>query len=993
MLIELLHIPFEGNTNATITIRGKELTKYKKQAAKEVGKAEASAPRTLKIPVKDTGLYRLEKVVDESELEVRRHSSDTLVVECPLASMTGVGVEKCKNDLSDFEMVVHGVPPLKLKYSKTVNGEDTGHTALTITSPDVTMSPEDVVGDGAMVMAKATWHPELQWARSQSIRVPINESLSKRGGWQYQIHEVEDANGNTVKYSHSDAENAHARKSPEGRSLAYAFNVHERPGAHIHQYGAMYGIQTPKGAKKVLPLDIISPGPLHWSHRAVHYLAYRFTPIEELGQNQEHSKNAITVDFVVKGPEPDIEISEPGLYSLASIRSDFCKGEIMEPSACLLSNPPEPEVVMKHAVIPDRCDGKSVGLSVDFELTGTPPFRVGYSVQRDGSREIRHNEEFDRNYGHLELRPTIAGHYTYRFYSISDDVYREPRIIHDASSVLEQDIIPPASARFVNAGSYRKVCVGEPVSAAVEISGKGAPFVVEYEVLHEGARRKRERLEVDDMQTPLRTITTDGLSEGGKYSLALISIADNTGCKTPLNNEVIFDVALKRPKASFAQVDGKRSLMALEGRKIELPLRLQGQPPWYLSYTNLNTADSHTVTLYDANDKIVVGLPGTYEINIVHDEACPGSVDPLANQFTVNSIPRPAMAIKEGDTVTRQSLAVEGERYTKRAVCEGDEDATDIILTGTPPFSLTYEQRHKPLRGSHSSISRSINAGIHAATIRMETSTAGEYDYEFSKLGDYSYNHDPRKLRSVTLKQQVHSRPSARFAAAGKTYRYCKEEQPSDDRIPLSLEGTSPFDIDIEVKHHALRKPERIPLRNIEANIDPKKRGDYMLQIPHRYLSLGNHAVTIRRVSDANGCQRVMDLDAPHVQISVADVPTISPLEDKADYCVGERIGYTLAGTPPFSVYYTFQGHERKASAPTTNFRRLAEKPGEFTINGISDQKSTDACKGKVQLTNTIHEMPSVRVSKGRTMTTDIHEGGQAEILFEFGGTPPFEFV
>ena len=40
-----------------------------------------------------------------------------------------------------------------------------------------------------------------------------------------------------------------------------------------------------------------------------------------------------------------------------------------------------------------------------------------------------------------------------------------------------------------------------------------------------------------------------------------------------------------------------------------------------------------------------------------------------------------------------------------------------------------------------------------------------------------------------------------------------------------------------------------------------------------------------------------------------------------------------------------------------------------------------------------VHEMPSVKISKGRQVEVDIHEGGQAEIQFDFWGTPPFEFT
>lgn len=37
--------------------------------------------------------------------------------------------------------------------------------------------------------------------------------------------------------------------------------------------------------------------------------------------------------------------------------------------------------------------------------------------------------------------------------------------------------------------------------------------------------------------------------------------------------------------------------------------------------------------------------------------------------------------------------------------------------------------------------------------------------------------------------------------------------------------------------------------------------------------------------------------------------------------------------------------------------------------------------------------MPSVRLSQGRNAVTDIPVGGATDLVFEFGGTPPFEFT
>jgi nucleoporin POM152 len=155
--------------------------------------------------------------------------------------------------------------------------------------------------------------------------------------------------------------------------------------------------------------------------------------------------------------------------------------------------------------------------------------------------------------------------------------------------------------------------------------------------------------------------------------------------------------------------------------------------------------------------------------------------------------------------------------------------------------------------------------------------------------------------------------------------------------------------------------------------------------------SLGIHQVSIRKVRDSRGCQQKTEYNAPTIQVQVFDVPTINPSESRTDYCVGERISYTLSGQAPFEISYTFEGVSRKAKSQGTTFRRIAEKAGNFTITGVSDKASE--CKARTSITKSIHQMPSVRISQGKQMEVDIHEGGTANLNFEFWGTPPFEFT
>jgi nucleoporin POM152 len=270
------------------------------------------------------------------------------------------------------------------------------------------------------------------------------------------------------------------------------------------------------------------------------------------------------------------------------------------------------------------------------------------------------------------------------------------------------------------------------------------------------------------------------------------------------------------------------------------------------------------------------------------------------------------------------------------------------------------------------------------ASIPMDTAKAGVYTYQFSALADNLYNNDRTKFRPLTLEQTINAKPSVSFVKPGQTFKLCMSEQDYEEKIPITLQGVAPFYVEVEVRHHTGHSPETFRIPNIPSN-------SYNIQVPRQYLKLGTQAVRIVKVRDARGCQQKIPVGGPSVQVQLYDAPAIYPLETRNDYCVGERIAYTLSGTPPFNIHYSFDGARMNANSPTTNFRRIAESAGEFSITSISDKASE--CRAAVNLTKTIHPMPSVRISRGKIVRVDIHEGSEVEILFEFWGTAPFEFT
>ena len=973
--MDILRTDLDTNDQELITVSTKEIRNLKKLAERRYNTREFGSPRILHYTVKKPGVYRLQRVVDESKLEVQSSRSDAIVVPCPRSMVQSGPGHKCKGELSDFRIQVEATPPVKIRYSKVVNKEDQGHAVLNV-HPEHQSAPLTLqrAPEGELVSSDRT---DVSWARTQIVNIPMNESLGITGAWQYMIDEVSDVFGNVANYSELRAQDSNLQKISNLR-LERHFLVHERPRVSLRDCDAQNPIKVEKGKYKSLPVQVSSTTSSKLNH-GPYTLSYLFTAQKDVLPDQKHAESAQVKEVIIRDMQRDVEVREPGLYTLLSIVSDYCDGEVLEPSSCALVNPAEPDLNIVAEPIFDKCAGNSVGLTVNLDLLGTPPFRVHYTIKEQGRGVTPKFVDLDRFHWQLEFRPPDTGHYIYEFIRISDAVYNNPQSLSHKSLVLEQDVKAPASAYVYDPDIRRKACIDQTTTIIVQLSGE-SPFTLEYELVHGGSR---EKFKQEGILENAYYLTTGALSSGGEHVLALTGLTDKSGCKMALQTEIKIDVSLQRPRASFGALDGSRVINALESKKIRLPLRFQGEAPWTLYYRHLE--DPHKVNapkiLRHSNDLFEIEAAGIYELIDVHDASCPGTVDSSANRFTVNWIPRPSITIHESPLVERVR-----DKYTRSAVCQGDEDAIDVSFGGTPPFNYEYVQRLKSVHGSQSVTNKKSSSGLHQTSIEMETSEAGLYDYVITKLGDMSYNHDNRRFRHINIEQHVYPRPSASFVDAGKTYKYCQEEDTGGEMVPISLVGQAPFYLELEVKHQAVTHAEIITIPHVESN-------HYNFQIPHRLRALGTHLVAIRKVQDSRGCQRQMDRNAPHVQISVAELPSISPLEERRNYCVGDRISYTLSGTPPFSVFYQFEGRERKASVPSTDFRRIAEKPGIFVVTAVSDQRSTDTCRARTELTKIIHEMPSVRISKGRTATVDIHEGGEAEILFEFGGTPPFHFT
>ena len=180
---------------------------------------------------------------------------------------------------------------------------------------------------------------------------------------------------------------------------------------------------------------------------------------------------------------------------------------------------------------------------------------------------------------------------------------------------------------------------------------------------------------------------------------------------------------------------------------------------------------------------------------------------------------------------------------------------------------------------------KSIHAALGSATIQLETTKAGSYEYRLTELSDQNYDHESKRFGKIVVSQKVLSRPSAAFAHPGKTYNFCSvgkdaTEGNGDEVIPITLKGHPPFHVEIEVRNAGSpvggggSKPKLLTFDNIHTH-------SYDLRIPHRYLLDGSSHISLRNIRDSRGCEATTPaaVGGQKVQVAMHDAPSISSLE------------------------------------------------------------------------------------------------------------------
>ena len=620
------------------------------------------------LPVSKAGLYRITEIVDVSNLNIRLYRSDVLVSRCPSAFIySGTdadGSHRCVGDVDVPKISVDGVPPLKVKYSKSVKGKETTITVQSVNPQNFSTSHFPASGKSTFFWKN---NEPLSWASSQSVEIEMDTALSTTGDWVYYIDEVEDALGNVVNYTkiHHNRENPRLLYS---KSLAYGFMVHPRPQISFKGCSPENPIKLRKGSSTRLPIIInevdVNDGPFK--------AEFEHSPLEDsVDSNPQYS---FSHNFTKLAGS--ISVKDSGMYKMLEFEGNYCKGTVLEPASCLVYVPPEPSIKVEFASVEDKCAGP-VGVTADISLSGTPPFLVNYRMIRDNMIIKNEYKTISQTREKLEFKPSSAGQYKYEFYRLGDDVYKNIDL-RGAEYSTEQTIRALAGASFVDADYKRKCCSGDSINFQVKLNGI-PPFKLNYEIIY-GASKRTSYSKTDITETSL-SISTPPLKQGGPYTVSLVSVEDSHGCITTLNEKDInIDVRRQRPAAEFLPLDGSMQLKTLEGRNIGLPLKLSGEGPWDITYRHQKedgTVVDKSSTMRRSNGEVIrVNEKGIYSLVSVKDAYCPGDVRG-SKPFDISWVERPHLFV-----INSTLLEADGLNFERRAICENDEDVLELGLTG-----------------------------------------------------------------------------------------------------------------------------------------------------------------------------------------------------------------------------------------------------------------------------------------------------------------------
>ncbi|KAJ3385140.1 hypothetical protein HDU92_003199 [Lobulomyces angularis] len=687
--------------------------------------------------------------------------------------------------------------------------------------------------------------------------------------------------------------------------------------------------------------------------------------------------------------QSNIEVKQSGIYALKKISDKFCTTSLPPTSFCSVVKTLPPSINISYVPIEASCVG-AIGMAVNISLHGEAPFWIDYE-QKSGKTVLKKKEHIKKSRHTLELKPSNPGKYWYTITAVGDKNFPEGVEVFDKS--FTQTIHPQSNASFITnklTNSHR--CVGDNFTLDVKLTGS-KPWTLKYDIMFENSK---PMFTVENIHTDTISITTPIFLKGGTYVVALSEITDGNGCSWALDSpDYAIEVAPRRPTVSFKD---NRPVLALEGKKTQIPLELVGKPEFLLKYQDPFGRIIEKRFKKQGTSFIEVDKPGTYMLSSVNDAYCSGNIMLTHNQIEVKKIPKPVIRLSKVEDKYSSDFVL----YKRNPICEGTPTSVQLEFEGKPPFKYLIK---KNFFDKTEELLETV--GGQKSVLNLPSEKAGHLSYEINKISDDNYRQFIEIEKKILIHQEILKTPNARILGGPLIAFKCVGELPLDQQLPshqekkikenfieFEFEGNPPFNLDIEIKNENGNS-----LKNV--TLEPIKEKNF--KFTPNIMQSGTYTLLLKSLTDKTGCKRNFEkyilreqsgfhFGATLVKFTVSDVARIRSIYAPSDVCRQDILTYSLEGSSPFKVFYTFENELKSFPVSENVFSVAAEnRTGVFHIKQVCNK--LNCCTKIEDFVTTVWDWPTATIGEGKDEEIDIREGDETDIHVKLGGTKPFSFT
>ena len=906
--------PFEGDNNRRVGIYG--------------------------LQVHNVGVYTIKLLKEEHGDEARLLKTTPLVVApCPSAEFVhDAPQDQCVGEIVDLKIKVRGISPFSVLYEEQIGKNE---QIRSVDKENLFASPENkdqAVKDFLNLPILELDHliqPTMEVMTFQAQIVQNEPHL-------YKIARILDHLGNAINY----IPNLPKLESKHGTELTSPTNSdfvliqgHSPPTVQFIDCQNIKIKTEYDSLHEQAPTSII---PVKFEGGGDYELEVEFIP-QATGLTQPIKISSFK--DVAK-----IVVVEPGLVKLGFVKDRYCKGMIQGPRECRINGVNPPTFSYTMSAIDDSCVG-AIGTNLDVTFTGEAPFTIEYRIVSDDGSQITKAETFSKSRVSLVIRPEKEGTFKYIFDKVGDSNYSGIKI---KDQILEQTVHAPSHAKFDFIGYKERntKCVGDSLTPKVSLTGKG-PWKLSYNIQH-GLSSQLYTVEIpaDQHDFELPKVPFDS---SGTYLVDLLEIKDSHDCSRSLGSEPLrIEVLPSRPTIGFQSV---KTVYILEGTKARLPVTVSGHGPFRVSYRNLKSPESVISHTVPASTRFLeVSGDGTWEILRMADTVCQGIVE--GSQITVVNIQKPAMSLSH----VEKSLQF----------CAGTAASFQVDFSGKAPFGITYNHTYV-LKGKTMSEIKHESVDTSFIKIPFDTQIDGKHIYQLLSISDENYR-DPILSNIKGIQTTVNTNPSADFVDLEQNVFQCRSRAATAIPVRVMLQGKPPFEIVVEEKvdnQHKRYINRTISSENLTSNV-------YTLLLDN-LTTKGRYDYSLVKLIDSSGCGVEYDrvANAPTTFVEIADQAQISNIHGPSA-CVGDLITYSLQGSPPFTIEYSWSG---KLQSPIELYDPIfslwAGTEGELQITRICNSAGCcdDSLSGDKSLAVSVHPLPQAVVDDGMDNVDEIREG------------------